>query len=197
MRLRRVSVISGMAAAIVGVVFAATAFACTALATLQTASPTAPAGTNVVTTGSAFATKGAGPVILHWNGIAGPEVARAVPDANGSISTSVAVPKGADPGQYVLVATQAKANGEVVYGTPARASIAVVGPDGKVPTASPASPQNPVRAVPTADGGGVAALTLVLGFAGLALFGAGFVTLTRSGGRARSTKPVSATVRHD
>lgn len=194
MGLRKVSVISGVAAAVFAVGFAATAFACTALATLESSTAATASGTNITATGSSFAAKGAGPVVIHWNGAGGPEVGRATPDANGNISTSVAVPKTADPGQYVLVATQTKANGEAVYGTPARASVAVTGADGKVPTAAPAAPQNPTQPVGATDGNGVVALTMVLGAAGLVLFGAGFATLVRHG---RRPQPQSAPIRHD
>lgn len=193
MRLRKVSAISGVAAAVFAVGFAATAFACTALATLETSTASTAPGTNVVATGSSFAAKGAGPVVLHWNGVAGPEVGRATPDANGAITTNVAVPKTADPGQYVLVATQADAKGQPVFGTPARASLAVTGPDGKVPTAPLTPAQSPTQPTPSSGGNGVAALTMVLGAAGLVLFGTGFVTLIRHG---RRSQPVSSPVRH-
>lgn len=194
MGLRKLSVLSGVGAAVLAVAFAASAFACTALATLQTSTASTAAGSNITATGSAFAAQGAGPVVIHWNGVAGPEVGRAIPDANGNISAPVAVPKTAEPGQYVLVATQATAKGEPVYGTPARASVAVTGPDGAVPTASPAAPATPVQPVGASDGNGVVALTLVLGAAGLALFGAGFATLVRHG---RRSQPQSSPVRHD
>ena len=194
MRLRKVSVISGLVTAVVAVGFAATAFACTALATLETATAATPSGSNITATGTSFATKGAGPVVIHWNGVSGPEVGRATPDANGNISAAVAVPKGADPGQYVLVATQAKANGDPVYGTPARASLAVSAPDGTVPATPAGAARTPAQPLPSSDGGGVVALTLVLGAAGLALFGAGFATLVRHG---RRPQPASAPVRHD
>jgi len=192
MGLRKVSVVSGLALTVFAVGFAATAFACTALATLETATAATPSGAAVTATGTSFAAKGAGPVIIHWNGAGGPVVGRATPDANGNISASIAVPKGAEPGQYVLVATQAKGNGEPVYGTPARASLGVVGPDGTVPAASPASAQNQARPVPSSDGGGVVALTLVLGAAGLAMFGAGFVALLP---RRRRSQPAPAPAR--
>lgn len=193
MRLRKVSVISGLVTAVVAVGFVATAFACTALATLETATAATPSGTNVMATGTSFAATGAGPVVIHWNGVSGPEVGRAAPDAQGNISAAIAVPKSAGPGQYVLVATQAKANGSPVYGTPARASLAVSAPDGTVPAAPAGAARTPARTVPSSGGGGGVALTLVLGAAGLALFGAGFATLV---GHGRRPRPASAPVRH-
>jgi hypothetical protein len=193
MGLRKASVLSALGAGMLAVAFAASAYACTALATLQSSSPATAAGSNITTTGSSFAAKGAGPVVIHWNGAAGPEVGRATPDANGNITATVAVPKTAEPGQYVLVATQTKTNGEAVYGTPARASVAVTGADGQVPVAQPAAPGSPAQPVGATDGNGVVALTLVLGAAGLVLFGAGFATLVRG----RRPQPQSAPVRHD
>lgn len=193
MGLRKASVLSALGAGMLAVAFAASAYACTALATLQSSSPATAAGSSITTTGSSFAAKGAGPVVIHWNGAAGPEVGRATPDANGNITATVAVPKTAEPGQYVLVATQTKTNGEAVYGTPARASVAVTGADGQVPVAQPAAPGSPAQPVGATDGNGVVALTLVLGAAGLVLFGAGFATLVRG----RRPQPQSAPVRHD
>jgi len=193
MGLRKASVLSALGAAALGVAFAASAYACTALATLQSSTAATASGTNFTATGSSFAAKGAGPVVIHWNGAGGPEVGRATPDANGNISATVSVPKTADPGQYVLVATQTKSDGEAVYGTPARASVAVTGPDGTVPVASPAAPATPTQPVGASDGNGVVALTMVLGAAGLVLFGAGFATLVRG----RRPQPQSAPVRHD
>ena len=191
MRLRKVSVISGLVMLAVAVGLSASAWACTALATLEPSAAATPAGSNVAVTGSGFATKGAGPVVVHWGGVAGPEVGRATPDANGNITAQVAVPK-ADPGQYVLVATQAKTNGEAVYGTPARASLGVTGTDGAVPAAPVAGTDNVTTPPANSGGSGVVALTLVFAAAGLALFGAGFITLAKGGRRAR---PASAPVR--
>lgn len=193
MRLRKVTIFSGLATAVFGIGFAAAAFACTALATLQTATASTAAGSTVTATGTAFSAKAAAPVIIHWNGVGGPEVGRATPDANGNISAPIAVPRTAEPGQYVLVATQADAKGEPVYGTPARASIAVTGPDGKVPAAAPAAASGPAQPVSSSGGNGVVALTMVLGAVGLTLFGAGFATLVRSG---RRSQPAAAPASH-
>ncbi|HEX2698805.1 MAG TPA: hypothetical protein VHM89_01200 [Acidimicrobiales bacterium] len=194
MGLRKLFVVSGVAVAASAVVFAAAAFACTALATLESSTAATPAGSEISATGTSFAAQGAGPVVIHWNGAAGPEVGRATPDAEGRISTPIAVPKTADPGQYVLVATQTKEGGDPVYGTPARATVGVTGADGTVPVATPGALSAPVQPGGGGDGNGVVALTLVLGAAGLALFGAGFASVVRHG---RRPQPQSAAVRHD
>ena len=191
MRLRRISVISGLAVMAGAVGLAATAWACTALATLEPATTTTSAGANVAVAGSGFAAKGAGPVVVHWGGVAGPVVGQGTADASGNVNVSVAVPDAA-PGQYVLVATQAKSNGEAVYGTPARASIGVKGPDGVVP-ASPAAatPDTPAPAASATNDGGLPSLTLVLAAVGLALFGAGFIALNKGG----KSRPAAAPAR--
>lgn len=184
MGVRRASFVAGLGAVTAAVSLAATAYACTALATLS-APPMAPPAGTVAVTGTSFAPTGAGPVLIHWNGVSGPVVGRAVPDAKGAITASVAVPKTAAAGQYVLVATQEKA-GKPVYGTPARASLAVTAPDGT----APASPTAVTRTQPssTASGGGLGLFTVALGAAGLALAGAGVVA-------SRQRRPAPAAAR--
>ena len=187
MRLRRISLISGLAVMAAAVGLAATAWACTALATLEPSAATTSAGSNLAVAGAGFAAKGAGPVVVHWGGVAGPVVGQATPDANGNVNVDVAVPA-TSPGQYVLVATQAKSNGEAVYGTPARASIGVKGPDGAVPAAADPAVATPAAGATPSSDSGVPSLVLVLGAVGLALFGAGFIALTK-GGRRPATAP--------
>lgn len=187
MGFRKLSVISGLTVLAAAVGLAATAWACTALATLEPAASTTSAGANLAVAGAGFAAKGAGPVVVHWGGVAGPVVGQATPDANGNVNVSVAVPDAA-PGQYVLVATQAKSNGEAVYGTPARASVGIKGPDGAVPAAADPAVATPAAGATPSNDSGLPSLVLVLGAVGLALFGAGFVTLTK-GGRRPATAP--------
>ena len=167
--------------------FAAAAFACTSLATLDAPTAAAPVGSNVSVTGASFSAKAGTPVVVHWGGASGPEVARAVPDASGRIAVNFAVPK-ADPGFHVLVATQLDAEGKAVYGTPARASFAVAGPDGAAPASPAVAPQQPTS-TPSSGTDGVLVLTLALGAAGLALFGAGFITTVRHGRRREQPAP--------
>lgn len=184
MGLRKMSVISGLVALAAAVGLAATAWACTALATLEPAATATTAGSNVAVAGAGFSAKGAGPVVVHWGGVAGPVVGQATPDANGNVNVNVAVPQ-ADPGQYVLVATQAKSNGEAVYGTPARASLGIKGPGGAVPATPAAATDTAAPAPSTGGDSGVPSLTLVLGAIGVALFGAGYVGLSKGGRRSR------------
>lgn len=178
MRRRNSVVATGLAACFLAVGFAAAAFACTALATLGASSTSASAGSNLAITGAGFAAKAGTPVILHWNGANGPEVGRAVPDASGDISTNLTVPE-STPGYYVLVATQAGEDGKPVYGTPARASLQVVGADGTAPAAPVAQPPAPIRPVSTSDGRGLLMLSLLIGAGGIVLLGAGLATSLR------------------
>ncbi|HVL91780.1 MAG TPA: hypothetical protein VM264_00380 [Acidimicrobiales bacterium] len=193
MRLLNRTMVAGMVAAAAATVSGAAAFGCTALATIDAQAAAAPVGTAVAVTGASFSTAaGASPVVFHWGGATGAEVARATPDAAGNVTATFTVPQ-ADAGYHTLVATQQDAKGEAVYGTPARYSFQVLGPDGQAPAAPSAAPVPP--ATPTSsDSGGVVALTLVLGAAGLTLFGAGAATVVRQG---RQAKPTAAPVRHD
>lgn len=190
MRLRKAGFATGLLVSFLAVGIGAAAFACTALATLNAPTAAAPVGSNVTVTGASFSARAGTPVIIHWGGASGPEVARAVPDQSGKISTTFAVPK-SQPGLQVLVATQVGADGKAVYGTPARASIAVAGPDGTAPARPAVTPQQPTS-TPSSGSDGVLVLTLALGAAGLALFGAGFITTVRHGRRREQPAPAPA-----
>lgn len=188
------AMVAGMVVLTAAAVSGAAAFACTALATIDAQAAAAPVGSTVTVTGSSFsAAAGAAPVVFHWNGANGAEVARVTPDAAGNVTASFTVPK-ADAGYYTLVATQQNAKGEAVYGTPARQSFQVLGADGRAP-AAPAVAQPPLTPASSPDSGGVVALTMILGAAGLTLFGAGLTTMVRQG--RRQAKPAVAPVRHD
>lgn len=193
MRLRHGMMVSTLGVGFLVASLAATAFACTSLATIDTPTSAALPGTNVAVTGASFSAKAGTPVIFHWNGASGPEVARVMPDANGTVKANFTVPK-ADPGYYVLIATQVDASGKAVYGTPARASFQVLGPDGRAPASPAAPPQQPGRPVSAPDSSGLLALTFALGGLGLLLFGAGFVTMIRQS--RRRAQPAATPVRH-
>ncbi len=159
----------------------ATAFACTNLATLNLSSTAGKAGDVVTVTGSSFAV-GRGdaptlPVQLRWNGVDGVVLAEAFPDRAGNISATFTVPDG-QPGYYVLVATQRDARGADTYGTPARASYQILGPNGQSVVAS-ASSAAAATLPPEPSSTGIIALTVALGVFGLGLFGAAFVAFVR------------------
>lgn len=183
--------VGGAGAALV--IAGAAAFACTNLATLNLSSAAGNAGDTVTVTGSSFRVGNADnptlPVVLHWNGVNGPVLAEVTPDSAGNISATFAVPDG-QPGYYVLVATQQDAQGVDMYGTPARASYQILGPNGQSVVQVPASPAGNIGT----DGGtsGIIALTVGLGALGLALFGAGFVSFARQARKAPATAKVSS-----
>src|SRR5436853_6664930 len=132
---KKVAVVFGSAAAAT-VIAGAAAFACTNLATLNLSSAAGKAGDTVTVTGSSFNVNAKDvaasfPVVLHWNGVDGATLAQGQPDKAGNISATFTVPDG-QPGYYVLVATQRNpATNADVYGTPARASYQILGPNGQ------------------------------------------------------------------
>lgn len=194
MSMRKKCVLAGAVGAAVTVVVGAAAFACTNLATLNLSSTAGKAGDAVTVTGSSFAVgRGDAPTIpvqLRWNGVDGTVLAETTPDRAGNISATFTVPDGM-PGYYVLVATQKDARGVDTYGTPARASYQILGPNGQsvvTPAASAAATSLPAEPSST----GIIALTVGLGVLGLALFGAGFVAFVRQtrAASAAATAPV-------
>ena len=180
MSLKRKGALLFAAVAAASVFVGATAFACTNLATLNLSSTAGKAGDVVTVTGSSFsAPRGdapALPVQLKWNGVDGAVLAEAVPDRAGNISATFTVPEG-QPGYYVLVGTQRDARGVDTYGTPARASYQILGPNGQSVVAAPTSASAALPSEPSSTG--IIALTVALGAVGLALFAAGLVAFVR------------------
>ena len=189
---RKVPVFLAVTAA--AVVFAGVAaFACTNLATLGTSATTGEAGTTVAVSGSSFAAAKEGaavsPVRIHWNGVGGPVLAELAPDARGSVSGTFGVPD-AEPGHYVVVATQVDEKGEPQFGTPARAAFEIVGPSGE--SVPPPTPQ--VAASSSQSGSdGSTVLVVALGVVAVGLFAAGFVSFLQA--RRRVAAPEMQPVR--
>ena len=158
--------------------FAAAAYACTALATLNLSTNSGPVGSNVVAKGAGFSgAPGASPVVLHLDRADGPVLGQAVAQSE-SFTTSFTVPQ-TTPGQHVIVAVQKNARGEISYGSPARAAFNVAGPGAQAPSqpaaaAPPASPDSSGSSVPAL------AFTAVLGVVGLVLLAAGSATAMRA-----------------
>jgi hypothetical protein len=188
----KVGVVFGSAAAAT-IVAGAAAFACTNLATLNLSSSAGKAGDTVTVTGSSFSVNAKDvtaslPVVLHWNGVDGATLAQVQPDKAGNISATFTVPDG-QPGYYVIVATQRSPQGADQYGTPARASYQILGPNGQSVVQPVGSTAGTVST--NSSSSGIIALTVGLGALGLALFGAGFIAFVRQARRA----PAAATVR--
>ncbi len=191
---KKVAVVFGSAATAT-IIAGAAAFACTNLATLNLSSSAGKAGDVVTVTGSSFRVNArdvaaSDPVVLHWNGVDGAVLAETKPDKAGNISATFTVPEG-QPGYYVIVATQRDARGVDAYGTPARASYQILGPNGQS-VVQPVGSSAGVVGTETSSSG-IIALTVGLGALGLALFGAGFIAFVRQARRA----PAAATVRRD
>jgi hypothetical protein len=191
---KKVAVVFGSAATAV-VIAGAAAFACTNLATLNLSSSAGKAGDVVTVTGSSFRVNArdvaaSDPVVLRWNGVDGATLAETKPDKAGNISATFTVPEG-QPGYYVIVATQKDAKGVDAYGTPARASYQILGPNGQSVVQPVGSTAGTVGTETSSSG--IIALTVGLGALGLALFGAGFIAFVRQARRA----PAAATVRRD
>ncbi|MGH9277899.1 MAG: hypothetical protein ACRD12_07305 [Acidimicrobiales bacterium] len=189
---KKVAVVFG-AAATATVIAGAAAFACTNLATLNLSSSAGKAGDTVTVTGSSFNVNAKDvaasfPVVLHWNGVDGATLAQVQPDKAGNISATFTVPDG-QPGYYVIVATQKSATGVDQYGTPARASYQILGPNGQSVVTPAASSAGAVTTESSSSG--IIALTVGLGVLGLALFGAGFAAFVRQARKA----PAAAQVR--
>jgi hypothetical protein len=161
---------------------AASAWACTNLATLNLSQGGGTVGQSINVTGSSFkyvATGAPYPVVLHWNAATGPVLASVVPDATGNIYATITIPD-AQPGYYTLVATQT-VKGFDYYGTPARATIEIVQP-GQRPVVTPNALQAGTVASSTSSSGAIA-FAVTLGVLGVTLFGAGAGAFLRSARR--------------
>ena len=189
------------------VAFGAVAFACTNLATLNISSSSGKPGDVVKVTGTSFGRSTEktplNPVVLHWNAVDGPVLATVEADSAGNIAADVTIPQ-APAGSYVIVATQTKQvveqpagmtghnpRADNVFGTPARVAFTITGAGADTAT----SPVGATSVTVPGDSSpvGLLALTVGLGVAGLALFGAGFAAVVRQVRR----REVPAAVRRD
>lgn len=182
-RQRGVLGLLGFAAVTVAALGAA-AYACTNLSTINLSTGAARPGDTITATGTSFGGGGCGcrprgvsPVQVHWNGRNGPVLAEASADTVGAISASFTVPD-AKPGLYTIVAVQRDLELDMdYYGTPALASIEVLGPHGESVV------HRSSEGLGNADNGTsstLIALTVALGLLSFALFAGGAITATRS-----------------
>jgi len=187
-----------------GALLGATALACTNLATISLSSPRGRPGATIALTGSSFqvSRNPALPtvaVVVRWRGDDGPVLGEMVPDRTGTVSATFTVPD-ERPGVYVIVASQRRAVPDPdparpprmldEFGTPARASFEVVGPNGPLPRA-------PVADVSVGDGEPssitLVALTVVFGAIALAIFAGGFAAFVYQARRRNLSVPRSWT----
>lgn len=93
------------------VVCAASAFACTNLATMTLSSSAGRPGDTIVLTGTSFPVPRANsaaqptPVVIRWKASDGPIIGTVMPDRTGTISLTFTVPP-SDPGNVVIVGVQ-------------------------------------------------------------------------------------------
>jgi hypothetical protein len=190
---RRTVTVFGAALVAMLAVSGAVSYACTNLATLNLSSNAGKSGDTITVTGSSYRmpTDTQTGVQIRWNGLDGPVLAEVRPDRTGNISATFTVPEAA-PDNYVVLAVLKNGRGVDTSGTPARAQFQILGASGRpVPQQPPSAP----APVATGDGGGSAApiaLLVVLGAAGIGLFGAGLVAVARQGRRRELPAPTPA-----
>lgn len=111
--------------AVVPLAVVSTAWACGILATLKLNTKTVSPNQVVTATGNNYS--GSGPVSIHLKSRTGAVLASTSPDPASRIATSLTIPANTRPGYYVLIATEYKADGTPVAGTPGRTVIRVLG----------------------------------------------------------------------
>lgn len=128
MRAKRSSVLlGGFAAAAVVIAMASASFACQVLATLSLSPKSGPAGTEVTATGANYSITAFSEVVIRLDSRDGPVLARTVPLPSGHIVATFRIPADTSVGYHTILATQLKADGTAVAGTPGRASFEVTG----------------------------------------------------------------------
>ena len=142
--LRRGPRVVGAAAAVIALAVAATAFACTNLATISPNAESGRPGDTITIVGTSFPvprTAGVAPtsVVIRWSASDGPVIATVTPDRTGTISATFTVPP-SPPGNVVILAIQRRAVIDPDApdappklfvdepGTPARATFRVLAP---------------------------------------------------------------------
>ena len=174
--------------AVVVVVLATVAFACTNLATITLSSDSGHPGDTIALTGTSFPARTQGgvtptPVEVHWKTADGPLLAKTTPDRTGTIVVTFAIPESA-PGAAIIIATQRRsvpnpnspdAAPMLVdeFGTPARATLRVLAPGERATTIASNADFVPA----TTDSGSTAIMVMLVlfGAVALSLFGGGVI----------------------
>lgn len=170
--------LGAVAAATLPLMAAATAWACTSIATLKFSDNAVRPGQEVTVRGENFnAGAEVGKVQIRFGSLVGPVLASAEPNDLGEITTTVTVPDDVPfGGQYVIVATQEGKKGKPAFGTPARAPLSVAAPAGEsAPPNTSAAPQEQsvLAAEEQSTGVGTWIALGALGLLALALLGGG------------------------
>lgn len=161
----------------------AAAFGCTNISTLNISDSSGRPGSQIRITGSSFGNSSPSgrrtqtplPVRIHWNGVGGPVLGEAIPDAVGNISASIVIPD-APPGHYVIFGVQQDADGYHMYGTPARVAFEVLTADGRSATPADVAVEESSTSQSTWK---IPGLLAGLGLVGGGLFVASFIVSLR------------------
>jgi len=129
------------------------AYACQSMATLQANPGSATAGSSLTLTGRNYSgATGSSPIDIHLDTRAGLIIA-SIPAAS-VLSGSAVIPADTALGVHTLIATQTKADGNPVSGTPGRASVSIIvagkTSEGAAATPVAAAASDPVVATTTA-----------------------------------------------
>jgi hypothetical protein len=188
--------IGGVATAAAGVFMAAAAWACVSGPVVNLSTINAKAGEEVGITGTGF--QAANAAQIRWNALDGPVLTTVpAPITGGALAANFTVPAGTQPGSYVVIVSQTKADGSLTL-SPVRAVMNVTGAAGANPVvgASAAGIDTSPRADSLArsdDSISTGTLALVaLGVGGVGMFLAGMAALFA--GR-KSTAPEAAKAR--
>ena len=172
---------AGVGTAAAGVLMAAAAFACVSGPVVNLSTIQAKPGQEVAITGTGFQT--ANQAQVRWNALDGPVLTTVdAPITGGALAANFTVPAGTQPGSYVVVVTQHKADGSLSL-SPIRAVMSVTGEAGSAPVvgAPAATADTAARADGLArDDESVSTGTLALvalGVGGVGMFLAGMAAL--------------------
>ncbi len=171
----------GVATAAAAVLMGAAAWACVSGPVVNLSTISAKPGQEVTVTGTGFQT--GNQAIVRWNALDGPVLATmAPPITGGNLSATFTVPPGTQPGSYVVIVTQTKADGSLSL-SPIRAVMSVTGDAGAQPVvgAPAATADNAARSnglVRDDESISMGTLALVaLGVGGVGMFLAGMAAL--------------------
>ncbi len=185
-----------MASIAVVVLAAAAAWACVSGPVVNLSTVKAKAGDTVTITGTGF--RLTDPVQVRFNALDGPVIAELAKPDNQTITASFVVPPGTQPGNYVIIVTQARAGNLTL--SPIRAVMTVVGPSGQSPVLGAATTSDTTDRMPgllrsdNSVGNGTLAL-VALGVAGVGMFAAGIAALATSRRGGTTAAPVRVTTK--
>ena len=185
---RRRLTVGALAAAVVALLYASTAWACIFLGGITASTTNVQPGGSVTIRGLNFKT--VNPVDLHLDTLTGTVLATVTPDAKGNFSQPVTIPQSLGGGSHLIVATQAAAtadgrNNGTSQGVPSRVEI-------QVGTPAPAAATNSrhVEVATRVGTGTLVLIAVVVACAGVLL--GGLISLVAARTRRPETRPAAA-----